>query len=80
MQMCVHLAPARPFSEAPAVQMDRVYDFGSKGRGFELGRVQINNQKPICGRFGSQKNRPKKSCSAIYPPLWTLCDGLGKHR
>jgi hypothetical protein len=34
--------------------------------------------EPIYGRFNSQKNSPEKSCSAIYPSLWILCDGLGK--
>ena len=31
----------------------------------------------ICGRFCSPKWAKKIRCSAIYPPLWILCDGLG---
>ena len=35
------VAWARPFSEAQAVQMDRVYDFGSSSCRFKHCRVQI---------------------------------------
>jgi hypothetical protein len=60
------------------IRLNKQYDFESQGCRFESCRVQIKFQSLSADDSVAQKLAKKIRCSAIYPPLWILCDGLGK--